>query len=303
MNSKILNPHLISALRPNQWTKNLLVFSAPLFSFSNNQSIWFSALLTFISFCLISSSVYLINDVLDIESDRNHPKKNKRAIPSGLVSIKDAILLSIFLLLLGFLFALILDKNVVIVFIAYLLIQFSYCLYLKKLPLVDIFCISAGFLLRAISGGLAGGLIISPWFLISVTLLALFLAIEKRKAELSWSQKTGKFNRKVLRFYSIGLLTKFENIVTSSSFIFYSLWASGPILNGAPTELMLLTVPFVLLGIFRYQQISEPNEKNGDYSYAIKTENPEEILLKDNFIKIIIIFWISTTFIIGYFFG
>ncbi len=303
MNSKIFNPHLISALRPKQWTKNFLVFSAPLFSYSNNQLIWFSALVTFISFCFISSSVYLINDVLDIEADRNHHKKNKRAIASGLVSIKDAILFSIFLLLLGFLFAVILDKNVVIVFTAYLLIQFSYCLYLKKLPLVDIFCISAGFLLRAISGGLAGGLFISPWFLISVTLLALFLAIEKRKAELRWSEKTGKFNRKVLRFYSIGLLTKFENIVTSSSFIFYSLWASGPILNGAPTQWMLLTVPFVLLGIFRYQQISEPIEKNVDHSYAIRTENPEEILLKDNFIKIIIIFWISTTFIIGYFFA
>ena len=126
---------------------------------------------------------------------------------------------------------------------------------------------------------------------------------KKRKAELIWSNKTGKFNRKVLRFYSIGLLLKFENIVTSSSFIFYTLWASGPILNGAPTEWMLLTVPFVLLGIFRYQQISEPIENNSQQSFIVRTENPEEILLKDNFIKIIIIFWISTTFIIGYFFA
>ena len=157
--------------------------------------------------------------------------------------------------------------------------------------------------MRAISGGLAGGLIISPWFLISVTLLALFLAIEKRKAELIWSNKTGKFNRRVLRLYSIGLLLKFENIVTSSSFIFYTLWASGPILNGAPTEWMLITVPFVLLGIFRYQQISDPIENNSKESYIIRTENPEEILLKDKFIKIVIIFWISTTFIIGYFFA
>ena len=303
MNSKILNPHLISALRPKQWTKNFLVFSAPLFSYSDNKLIWLSALATFISFCFISSSVYLINDVLDIEADRNHHKKCKRPIASGLVSIKEAILLSIFLILLGFLVALILDISVLVVLSLYLLIQFFYCLKLKRIPLLDIFCISAGFLLRAISGGLAGGLIISPWFLISVTLLALFLAIEKRKAELIWSNKTGKFNRRVLRLYSIGLLLKFENIVTSSSFIFYTLWASGPILNGAPTEWMLVTVPFVLLGIFRYQQISEPIENNSQQSFIIRTENPDEILLKDNFIKIVIICWISTTFIIGYFFS
>lgn len=303
MNLKIFNPHLLLALRPKQWTKNFLVFSAPFFSYGDDILVWLSALATFISFCFISSSVYLINDVLDIEADRNHHKKCKRAIASGLVSIREAIILSIFLTLSGFLVALMLDIRVLIVITLYLLIQYSYCLHLKKLPLVDIFCISAGFLLRAISGGLAGGLVISPWFLISVTLIALFLAIEKRKAELIWSNKTGKFNRRVLRFYSIGLLLKFENIVTSSSFIFYTLWASGPILNGAPTEWMLLTVPFVLLGIFRYQQISEPIKNNTQQSFIIRTENPEEILLKDKFIKIIIILWIFTTFIIGYFFA
>ena len=303
MKLKLFNPYLLLALRPKQWTKNFLVFSAPFFSYGDDILVWLSALATFICFCFISSSVYLINDVLDIEADRNHPKKRKRAIASGLVSKREAILLSIFLVLIGFLVASILDISVLIVFTLYLIIQFSYCVKLKKLPLVDIFCISAGFLLRAISGGLAGGLMISPWFLISVTLLALFLAIEKRKAELIWSNKTGKFNRRVLRFYSKGLLLKFENIVTSSSFIFYTLWASGPILNGAPTEWMLLTVPFVLLGIFRYQQLSEPIKNNIQQSYIIKTENPEDILLKDKFIKIIIIFWIFTTFIIGYFFA
>ena len=303
MKSKIIKPHLFSAIRPKQWTKNLLVFSAPLFSYSDDKLVWICALTTFIGFCFISSSVYLINDLLDIESDRNHPKKRKRAIASGLVSKKEAIISSLLFLLLGFLIALILSKSILITFAAYLLIQFSYCLFFKKLPLLDFFCISAGFLLRAVSGGFAGGLIISPWFLISVTLLALFLAIEKRKAELKWSEKTGKFNRKVLKFYSIDMLNKFENIVTSSSFVFYSLWASGPKFNGAPTEWMLLTVPLVLLGIFRYQQISEKIDIISEKDYIIRTENPEDILLKDNFIKIIIIFWLSTTFIIGYFFA
>lgn len=294
--------YFISALRPKQWTKNLLVFSAPLFSYSDSREVWLAAALTFVGFCFISSSIYLINDVLDIEYDRNHPKKSKRAIASGHVSIKQAVILSLFLLASGFLIALSIDQRVLIVFTSYLLIQLFYCLIFKKLPLLDIFSISAGFLLRAISGGLAGGLIISPWFLLSVTLSALFLAIEKRKAELKWSKKTGKFNRRVLKFYSINLLTKFENIVTSSSFVFYSLWASGPKLNGAPTEWMLLTVPFVLIGIFRYQFISETIEGT-EKSFTIKTENPEDILLKDNFIKIIIICWITTTFIIGYVFA
>ncbi len=294
--------YLLSALRPKQWTKNLLVFSAPLFSYSDNREVWLAAALTFVGFCSISSSIYLINDLLDIESDRNHPKKSKRAIASGHVSIKQAVILSLLLLCAGFFIVLNLDQRVFIIFTSYSLIQLSYCLIFKKIPLLDIFCISAGFLLRAISGGLAGGLIISPWFLLSITLSALFLAIEKRKAELKWSQKTGKFNRRVLRFYSTSLLTKFENIVTSSAFVFYSLWASGPKLNGAPTEWMLLTVPFVLIGIFRYQFISETIE-DSEKIFTIKTENPEEILLNDNFIKIIIICWITTTFMIGYFFA
>ena len=301
MKNKYLNHHIFSALRPKQWTKNLSVFSAPLFSFSNSSDIWIAASAALIGFCLLSSSIYLLNDVVDLKNDRNHPFKKYRSIASGKVSAGQAIIVSLILLIISLLIASFINLFILIVFIAYLIIQYCYCFYLKKKPILDIFCISAGFLLRAISGGIAANLIISPWFLLSIASLALFLAIEKRKAELIISLKTGKVNRKVLKYYSIELLSRFENVVTTSSFISYSLWASGPALKGAPTQWMLITVPFVLIGIFRYQLISEKSNLNLDNLNLLSCENPEEVLLKDKPIKIIVSGWIITTIIVGFF--
>ena len=301
MKNKYLNHHIFSALRPKQWTKNLSVFSAPLFSFSISSDIWIAASAALIGFCLLSSSIYLLNDVVDLKNDRNHPVKKYRSIASGKVSVGQAIIVSLILLIISLLIASFINLVILTVFIAYLIIQYFYCFYLKKKPILDIFCISAGFLLRAISGGIAANLVISPWFLLSIALLALFLAIEKRKAELTISLKTGKVNRKVLKYYSIELLSRFENVVTTSSFISYSLWASGPALNGAPTQWMLITVPFVLIGIFRYQLISEKANLNLDNLNLLSCENPEEVLLKDKPIKIIVSGWIITTIIVGFF--
>ena len=192
-----------------------------------------------------------------------------------------------------------------IIIVLYLLIQISYCLALKKVPLIDIFCISTGFLLRSVAGGVSTNLSISPWFLLTVGLLALFLALEKRKAELRNSIEAGFITRKVLQRYSLPLLLRLESLVATSSFISYSLWASGPSLNGAKTSWMLLTVPFVLLGIFRYQFISDPEEfKRRKKINALRTsENPEEILIRDKGIKLIIFSWLLTTLSIGIIYG
>ncbi len=292
MNCLFYINNLISSCRPKQWTKNLLVFSAPLFSFSYKSDLWISSFFTFIAFCFVSSSVYLINDVLDVESDRKHHRKKKRAIASGLISKKKAISFSLILLLICYLISFNLNNNIVLIITIYLIIQLSYCIKLKKKPILDIFCISAGFLLRAIAGGLSAKLEISPWFLLSVTLLALFLTIEKRKAELRISIKNEVATREVLKYYTINLLTRYENIVASGSFVSYSLWAAGPTLSGAPTSWMLLTVPFVLLGIFRYQFLSEVIIQNNENLPIIKSENPEDILLEDKGIKLIIFSWL-----------
>ena len=297
--NKIFNPHLINCCRPKQWTKNLLVFSAPLFSFQFNGAIWYSALISLVSFCLVSSSVYILNDVLDVKSDRLHKKKCKRPIASGLVSIKQGLYFSLLLLFLSLVLSYYISIYFFSVCFFYYLLQVFYCTYLKRIPIADIFCISAGFLLRAIGGGIAGGLQISPWFLLSITLLSLFLAIEKRKAELRAYNETGILTRKVLKQYSLSLLSRYESIVTTGSFLSYSLWAAGPLLNGAPTGWMILTVPFVLMGIFRYQLLSEKDrEVLGSLKKSNLTENPEEILIHDSGIKIILSLWLISIIMI-----
>ena len=172
---------------------------------------------------------------------------------------------------------------------------------LKNQPILDIFCIASGFLLRGIAGLVAAFLPISPWFLITIGLAALFLVIEKRKAELRLAIDTKLFTRKVLERYSLPLLLRLESCVSTSSFVTYSLWASGPTLGGAKSSWMMITIPFVLFGIFRYQFISDPEEANRlkVRKPLINCEKPEEILLSDLGIRITILGWIFTTLIIG----
>jgi 4-hydroxybenzoate polyprenyltransferase len=187
------------------------------------------------------------------------------------------------------------------VVLLYGLIQVGYCLQLKRMPLLDLFCIASGFLLRAIAGAVAALLPPSPWFLLTVGLLALFLAIEKRKAELRVAQDRGVITRKVLERYSLPLLLRLESTVATSAFISYALWAAGPALRGAPTSWMLLTVPFVLVGIFRYQLLSDPEEAERRQQWAPErsSEKPEEILLGDRGIKLTLVGWLMTTAVIG----
>ena len=167
--------------------------------------------------------------------------------------------------------------------------------------MLDIFCLAAGFLIRATSGAVATGLFISPWFLLSTGLLALFLATEKRKAELKHSIDIGKIEREVLKRYSLPLLNRLENIVATSTFVSYMLWASGPVLNGAKSSLMLFTVPLVLIGIFRYQMLTDPDEitRRKQRNNFTSSEYPEEILLKDKGIKLISLSWLFLAILIG----
>ena len=187
------------------------------------------------------------------------------------------------------------------VVLLYGLIQVGYCFQYKRMPLLDLFCIASGFLLRAIAGVVAGGFGFSPWFLLTVGLLALFLAIEKRKAELRVAQGIGVITRKVLERYSLPLLLRLESLVATSAFMSYSLWAAGPALNGASTAWMLLTVPFALVGIFRYQLLSDPEEAERRRLLAPErtSEKPEEILLGDRGIQLTLLAWLFTVVVVG----
>ena len=294
-------PALVSACRPRQWTKNLLVFAAPLFAFTVDSEIWLTASGSLVAFCLISSSIYLLNDSLDVEADRQHPRKRYRPIAAGQVPVPLALTTSALLAVLSLTLSAAVSAPLAGVILAYGLIQVGYCLRLKREPLLDLFCIAAGFLLRAMAGGVAAGLALSPWFLLTVGLLALFLAVEKRKAELQIALGRGVMTRQVLERYSLPLLLRLEGLVSTSAFMSYSLWAAGPALNGSSTSWMLLTVPFVLVGIFRYQLLSDPKEaerrraSNPDRT----SEKPEEILFGDRGIKLTLLGWLITTAVIG----
>ncbi len=293
--------YIIKSARPKQWVKNLIVFAAPIFAFNFETSIINQTFIALICFCLISSGIYFLNDALDIEKDKLHPIKRYRPIASGKIKKKKAIFISFVLICLSILFGLFSSLKLFFILIGYLLIQFLYCTLLKNKPIIDIFCIASGFLFRAVSGGLNENLELSYWFILSVGLLSLFLAIEKRKAEVRYFLRSGNLTRNVLKSYSLPLLNRLENVVTTSSFLSYSLWASGPLLYGAKTSWMLITVPFVLYGIFRYQLLSDLGESANEalnMDSRIDTERPEEILFKDRTIQIVIFLWLLTCLII-----
>jgi decaprenyl-phosphate phosphoribosyltransferase len=289
------------ACRPRQWPKNLLVFAAPLFSFSLDPGAWWRVAWAMLAFCLISSSIYLLNDCLDVAADRAHPSKRHRPIAAGLVSVPSALLAAVVLAALSISLASRITPALAGVILLYALIQIGYCVQLKRMPLLDLFCIASGFLLRAIAGVVAGGYGFSPWFLLTVGLLALFLAIEKRKAELRVAQDLGVITRKVLDRYSLPLLLRLESLVATSAFMSYSLWAAGPALKGASTTWMLLTVPFALVGIFRYQLLSDPQEadRRSLVSPERTSEKPEEILLGDRGIQLTLLAWLLTVVVVG----
>ena len=292
---------LFESFRPRQWTKNLLVFAAPLFAFTVGADIWLAAAGSLVAFCLISSAIYLLNDSLDVGADRQHPRKRYRPIAAGQVSVPLALTTSAVLAVFSLTLAAAVSAPLAGVILVYGLIQVGYCLRLKREPLLDLFCIAAGFLLRAMAGGVAAGLALSPWFLLTVGLLALFLAVEKRKAELQIALGRGVMTRQVLERYSRPLLLRLEGLVSTSAFMSYSLWAAGPALNGASTSWMLLTVPFVLVGIFRYQLLSDPEEaeRRRAMDPDRTSEKPEEILLGDRGIKLTLLCWFVTTAVVG----
>lgn len=290
-------PYLI-ALRPHQWTKNLVVFAAPLFAFSITIQSFLGSVFAFALFCCVSSSFYLLNDVADVKDDRAHPVKCKRPIAAGLVSIPVAIAIAtIFLggaLVLGFSQS----PNLGFTIITYAALQIAYNFRLKRTVILDVIAIALGFVLRAYAGAAATNIALSVWFVLCTAMLALFLAIEKRKAELRLLQVKGGKTRSVLHRYSLPLLSRMEGTVVAGMITSYALWSSGPDLHGASTSWMMLTLPFVLYGIFRYQLLSDPRGVVSPDHKHEKTERPDQVLLTDLPILLTVIGWVTTIFII-----
>ena len=292
--------NLFLASRPNQWTKNLLVFLAPLFAFSFDTQTLLISIKAFIAFCLISSSIYLINDSIDKDKDKEHPTKKFRAIASGLVSIKSAFILSLVYFSLSFIIGFSINIFFGFILILYFLVQILYCFKLKHIPIIEFFCIASGFILRSVAGGVAANIFISSWFLLSVGMLSLFLAVEKRKAEIVNLRNSKLNTRKVLKSYSLTLINKFEAVLTSSTIMTYSLWAYGPSIGGSKSPFMIITIPLVMLGIFRYQMLSEIKQNRILKKSNINLETPEKIIFTDKPIQIIVLSWLLIIIYIGF---
>lgn len=272
-------------MRPKQWTKNVVVYAGIVFDGQLfNVDAFLRITLGFVLLCLISSSIYLINDLVDIEADRQHPKKRFRAIPSGQLPIPIAIGSAIILVIatLGIGFAL--SPYFAAVLLTYLIIHLLYSFYLKHIVLLDIFAVASGFILRVLAGvTLVQVMAFSPWLYASIGLLALFLVIGKRRQELVMLADKAGSVRVTLDSYNLPLLDDMLRMVTTATLVTYILYTiEAPSILLAGTNLALLTVPFVLYALFRYL-----------YLIHVKGEGsaPDEVLLKDRPLLIAILLW------------
>ena len=267
---------LLEAMRPRHWVKNVVVFAAPLFALALNVGPLLRVGWAFVAFSLTASAFYLINDVRDIEEDRQHPVKKHRPIAAGRVSVPVALTAAAGCLTAGLIGSYVVAPWLAITIGAYAFIQAGYNLGLKEQPILDIMVIAAGFVLRALGGAAAAGVPASGWFILCIGLLAFFLGIEKRKAELKALGEEPE-TRSVLHHYSLSWLGRMESVVTSGALMAYALWT----IEGADTQWMLLTVPIVGYAIFRYQYLTEQGEG----------EEPEKVLVSDAGMIIAAVVW------------
>jgi len=287
--------HLFKLIRPKQWIKNFFVFAPLLFSRHIFQLEYLiPSVAAFIIFSLASSAVYIINDIMDVESDRAHPKKKYRPIASGEVSVKQAMIFLVLLviIIIGGLFF---QRTIfAFVIVLYLITNLLYSLKIKSIVLLDVFFISFGFMLRVLGGAAAIGVTVSSWMILTTIFISLFLAISKRRSELS--QIVNKENidkqRKVLKEYSVEFADEINTIAAAGTIISYALYTvSERTVATFGTEKLIYTTPFVIYGIFRYMYLM--HQKN-------LGESPTSIVTKDIPIILDVLAWFTFSILIIY---
>jgi 4-hydroxybenzoate polyprenyltransferase len=283
---------LLESMRPRQWTKNVFVFAALVFDHKLFDPIYFlKTLAAFAIFCALSSAVYIINDLADVQHDRRHPAKRNRPIASGRLPQRTALTAGVAMPLVFLPLSFALDWRFGLVAAAYFGENLLYSLRLKKLVIIDVLMLALGFVLRV-----AAGVVVvdvqrfSPWLYICMTLLALFLGFGKRRQELVLMADLGNNSRANLDDYNIPLLDQMIGIVTAAILMAYSLYTFSA--SGLPVnDSMMLTIPFVLYGIFRYLYLIHARGEGGA---------PDELVLRDHPLQITILLWGITTVVIMY---
>jgi 4-hydroxybenzoate polyprenyltransferase len=284
---------LLKTMRPRQWTKNVFVFAALVFDKQLRYPIpVLRTLAAFALFCLISSAVYIFNDLSDVEADREHPDKKNRPIASGKLPIGVAWAAGVVLVILSLGLGYLLSPIFTAVVVTYFLLNLAYSKWLKHILIVDVLILAAGFVLRVVAGvAVIQVERFSPWLYVVMTLLSLYLGFGKRRAELALLSDDAASHRKVLHGYTIPLLDQYIMIVSGTTIVAYSFYTfSAP--NVPANHSMMLSIPFVVYAIFRYLYLVQVKHAGGA---------PEEILLSDRPFQVGLFLWAVVVVIVFYF--
>lgn len=295
-----MNRQIITLIRPHQLVKNIFVFT-PLF-FDRHVTDWhyvWPCLVAFIAFCLAASGIYCFNDIHDADADRQHPVKCMRPVASGAVSKQTAYvtmsivwILAIMLVAWACIYSGRIRIGLIGTLLLYVVMNVAYCIKLKQIALLDVFMIAIGFVLRVAAGGMATGIILSHWIVLSTFLLTLFLAVAKRRDDAAIYETTGVKARKNVECYNMDFLNQSIGVLGSVTIVCYILYTvSDEVVERMGSHYLYVTSVFVLAGIMRYMQITLVDRKSG---------NPTKVLLQDHFIHVCIIGWISAFTIILY---
>lgn len=283
---------LVEAMRPKQWAKNIFVFAPLVFDLKLFHPVYLARTIAgFFLLCLISGAVYLINDLVDAEKDRRHPRKRNRPIASGRLSPRLALAAAILIPLVGLPLGFYLDPLFGAILVAYFILQIAYSFVLKNSVIIDAMAVAAGFVLRVAAGiPLVEAERFSPWIYTCMGLLALFISFSKRRHELTLLGANANNHRESLGEYTIPLLDQFILIVTAATLVAYTLYTfSAP--NLPPNHTMMLTVPFVLYAVFRYLYLVYVKGLGGE---------PEEIVLRDRPLQVGVLLWGLAVILIMY---
>jgi 4-hydroxybenzoate polyprenyltransferase len=272
-------------MRPHQYIKNLFIFLPLFFALKiTDTELLGNAFLAFIAFSLTASAIYTLNDYHDIEEDKQHPKKKKRPLASGAITKLEAIFIMIVLFFAGFSLMASFSVNAVAILSLYIIINILYSFYLKHVAILDVTIIAIGFVLRLFIGSVVTGIVLSMWIVIMTFLLALFMALAKRRDDVLIYLDTGKKMRKVIDGYNLQFLDTAMAIMASVVIVAYTIFTtSAEVVKRFHSEYLYLTALFVILGIMRYLQITFIMEDSG---------SPTKIVLKDRFLQFTIISWL-----------
>ncbi len=282
---------LLRLMRPHQWVKNTFVFIGLLFGHAwHDPALVSRVVVVFAAFCLISSTIYILNDIVDIEQDRHHPKKRQRPLPSGQLSVSAAIALAVLLGTVGLALAVWASNTVAIILLSYAVMNVAYSLWLKHVVILDVFIIATGFMLRILAGTLGVGVPPSQWLLLCGLMVTLFLGFSKRRAEIIALSDDKTAHRKVLEHYSPVLLDKMIVVTAAGLIMSYSLYTMNPeTIRIHGTANLIYTVPFVMYGVFRYIYLLHHQSGGSDTARD---------LVRDSHMLVVVLGWLAATILL-----